>query len=540
MRAEASYDVVVVGSGFGGAVAALRLSQAGRRVLVLEQGRRWSKEEFPRTVGQSGRAFWQPGKSQGFLEYRAFRRMDVIQGVGVGGGSLHYFNVNTRAPARILDRWARPLGHDCLEPYYERALQMLGSRPFEAPVGRTTPARTLTFCKSVAASGLGEARLLDIAVHTGPERTNALGVVQEPCNYCGNCMLGCQVQAKSTLDINYIALAERMHGAVVWPLCKAELIRPADGKNAGYQVDFVRLHAGLPESEKRGSVYGRQVVVAAGALGSTELLLRSARARATLPKISDALGCGFSGNGDMLFAGAINTPLPVDPANGPSITAVVDCSTQDHAITIEDLGLPDPMLWFAEASLPPGRRRLVGYLRLVGRYVASSLGLAPRESRVSDEIGRLLRGGRTVHFLPFLGMGSDAADGRLFLHDGELDLDWDHAASRPMFDTMEKAMRRIALASGGEWSRSFLWRWPLRKLLTAHPLGGCAIGDSPETSVVNHACEVWGYPGLFVVDGAAIPSAVAVNPSLTIAAVAERATFWMLHGRDLTASQTTS
>jgi cholesterol oxidase len=536
MRAEASYDVVVVGSGFGGAVTALRLSQAGRRVLVLEQGRRWNKDEFPRTVGQSGRAFWQPGTSQGFLEYRAFRNMDVIQGVGVGGGSLHYFNVNTRASARVLDRWAPPLSRNCLEPYYDRALQVLGSKPLQAPMGRDTPARTLTFCEAVAKSGLGEARLLDIAVHTGPETTNAAGVKQEPCNYCGNCMLGCQVHAKSTLDLNYLGLAERMHGAAVWPLCKAELIRTADDKGAGYYVDFTRLDAAVPEADQHGSVYGRQVVVAAGALGSTELLLRSARSKRTLPKISAALGRGFSGNGDMLFAGAINTPMPVDPANGPSITAIVDCSTEDHAISIEDLGLPDPMLWFAEASLPPGRRRLLGYLRLVGRYVASSLGLAPRGSRVSDEIGRLLRGGRTVHFLPFLGMGSDAADGRLFLSEDALDLDWSHGASQPMFDAMEKAMQRIALATGGEWSRSFLWRWPVRKLLTAHPLGGCTIGDNPDTSVVNHACEVWSYPDLFVVDGAAIPSALAVNPSLTIAAVAERAAFWMLHGRDLAAT----
>lgn len=537
MRAEASYDVVVVGSGFGGAVTALRLAQAGRRVLVLEQGRRWNKDEFPRTVGQSGRAFWQPGTSQGFLEYRAFRNMDVIQGVGVGGGSLHYFNVNTRASARVLDRWAPPLSRERLEPYYDRALQVLGSKPFEAPAGRTTPARTTTFCKAAADSGLGEARLLDIAVHTGPETTNAAGVKQEPCNYCGNCMLGCQVHAKSTLDITYIGLAERMHGATVWPLCKADLIRPADDQGAGYYVDFVRLDAGISEADQRGSVYGRQVIVAAGTLGSNELLLRSARAKQTLPKISEALGRGFSGNGDMLFAGAINTPMPVDPANGPSITAIVDCSTEEHAISVEDLGLPDPMLWFAEASLPPGRRRILGYLRLVGRYLASSLGLSPRGSRVSDEIGRLLRGGRTVHFLPFLGMGSDAADGRLFLSDGELDLDWSHSASRPMFDAMEKAMRRIALATGGEWSRSFLWRWPVRKLLTAHPLGGCIIGEDPETSVVNHACEVWRYPGLFVVDGAAIPSALAVNPSLTIAAVAERAAFWMLHARDLTPTE---
>jgi len=129
-------------------------------------------------------------------------------------------------------------------------------------------------------------------------------------------------------------------------------------------------------------------------------------------------------------------------------------------------------------------------------------------------------------------MGTDAGDGRLFLRGGALDLEWSHRASRPMFRAMEKAMRRIARATGGRWTRSFLWRWPTRKLLTAHPLGGCVIGERPADSVVNHACEVWGYPGLYVTDGAAIPSALSVNPSLTITAVAERAAQWMVHGRE--------
>lgn len=182
--------------------------------------------------------------------------------------------------------------------------------------------------------------------------------------------------------------------------------------------------------------------------------------------------------------------------------------------------------------MPPGPGRVLETLRLLGRYIARSLGLSARRSRVSDEIGKLLRGGRTVHFLPFLGMGSDAADGRLYLKGGELDLAWSHTRSRAMFRVMEDSMRKIAQAAGGDWRPSFLWRWPARKLLTAHPLGGCVIGDNAASSVVNHACEVWNYPGLYVTDGAAIPSALAVNPSLTIAAVAERAAFWMLHGRD--------
>jgi cholesterol oxidase len=297
-------------------------------------------------------------------------------------------------------------------------------------------------------------------------------------------------------------------------------------------VDFERLDPGVPPGERKGRVHGGKVVVAAGTLGSAELLLRSARMHETLPKIGPALGSRYSGNGDMLFAGAVETPTAVDPAQGPSITAIVDCSTSEYAITVEDLGLADPLLWFAEAALPPGLGRLKASLRLLGRYVASSLGLAPRGSRISDGIGGLLRGGRTVHMLPFLGMGEDAADGRLYLSNGALNLDWRHAKSRAMFGVMEGSMRRLAEATGGRWSRSFLWRWPARKLLTAHPLGGCVMGDDARVSVVNHACEVWGYPGLYVTDGSAIPSALAVNPSLTIAAVAERAAHWILFGRD--------
>jgi cholesterol oxidase len=532
MTTQGSYDVVVVGSGFGGAAVALRLSEAGQRVLVLEQGRRWAKEEFPRTVGQTGQAFWRPGAPQGFLEYRSFRNMDVIQGVGVGGGSLHYFNVNVRAPARVLQRWPKPLSRQTLEPYYELALEQLGSRPLSPPQGRAMPPRTEAFMEAARKSKLGEVELLDIAVHTGPRRLNAAGIEQEPCTYCGNCMLGCQVHAKSTLDLNYLALAEHRQGAAIWPLCRAECIRPAEDRGTGYYVDFERLAAGVPPGERKGRVHGGKVVVAAGTLGSAELLLRSARVHKTLSKIGPALGSRYSGNGDMLFAGAIETPMAVDPAQGPSITAMVDCSTPEHAITVEDLGLADPLLWFTEAALPPSSGRLMAYLRLLGRYVKSSLGLEPRASRISDGIGELLRGGRTVHFLPFLGMGSDAADGRLYLSGGELDLEWSHHRSRAMFDAMERSMRGLAEATGGKWSRSFLWRWPVRKLLTAHPLGGGVMGDDAESSVGNHACEVWSYPGLYVTDGGAIPSALAVNPSLTIAAVAERAAHWMLHGRD--------
>jgi len=148
--------------------------------------------------------------------------------------------------------------------------------------------------------------------------------------------------------------------------------------------------------------------------------------------------------------------------------------------------------------------------------------------------GALLFGGSFVpHLLPYLGMGTDAADGRFGLDErGRLKLDWDPTASKPMFDEMEAAMRRISGALGGDFMRSPPWRPPFRRLLTAHPLGGCVMSDSPGQGVVDHRGEVWGHPGLYVTDAAVIPGPLAVNPSLTIAALAERAAHWMVHGSE--------
>ena len=531
---RSSYDAVVIGSGFGGAITAFRLAQAGQRVAILEQGRRWAPDEFPRTVGQTGQAFWEDtARRSGFLEYRAFKNIDVIQGVGVGGGSLHYFNVGLRAPARVLARWPRPLGRDQLDPYYELVEARLESQPLVPPPGRALPARTQAFLSAARGARPGAHPVLaNIAVHAAGERRNRAGVAQAACTYCGNCMLGCQVQAKNTLDITYIAEAEQRHGVEVFPLHRVDAIRPAHGRSEGYDVEFGVTSVDRRATGESGTVHGKRVVIAAGALGSTELLLRCRDRLRSLPRLGPLLGRRFSGNGDFLFAGAMGTREPIDPARGPSITAVVDCSTDDHSIHIEDLGYPDPMLWFLEGALPPGPGRLVALGKLLVRYLQSSLGLGNGDSRVSDGIAGLLRGGRTNHFLPYLGMGSDAGDGQIVLRDHGIDLRWSHRASRAMFREMEAAMRRISEQTGGTYVTSFLWRWPWRKLVTAHPLGGCVMGETEADGVVNHFGEVWGYPGLFVTDGASIPSALSVNPSLTIGAVAERAASFILHGRE--------
>lgn len=530
------YDVVVIGSGFGGAVTAARLAQAGRSVCLLERGRRWDKREFPRSIGQAKHAMWRDHESYGFLEYKVFRRMDVIQGAGVGGGSLHYFNVHLRAPSSILERseWPARIKRATMEPYYDLAQDMLDSRPLEPRLPRyPLPKRTQAFAVAAAAAGRTAERV-PIAVYTGPPAPNRhSGVLQEPCDYAGDCLLGCRTHSKNTLDLTYLALAESKHGLEIRPLHRANYLEPA---TSGYRVHFTRLDPDQPGRGEPGSIEARQVVVSAGSLGSTQLLLESRDRHRTLPNLPAALGRRFSGNGDMLFAGVLGADRAIEPGDGPSITIGADFSRpgSKHRIYIEDLGFPNPFLWLLEGTLPSASRSL-GLVRAAGSYLGAALGLHRKDhSRIGFESDNLFAGNRTERFLPFLGMGTDAGDGVLSLDErGDIDLAWDPAASMEMFREMELGFQELSRGIGGHYLPSLLWHWPFRRLLTAHPLGGCAMSDRSEDGVVNDRGEVWGHPGLFVVDGAIIPGPLSVNPSMTITALSERAAQWMIHGKEL-------
>lgn len=536
LAVRGTYDVIVIGSGFGGAVAACRLAQAGRSVAVLERGRRWRGSDFPRAIGQvAGEAFWSEGRSHGFLEYLAFRNVDVIQGAGVGGGSLHYFNVNLRAAASVFEarRWPAEIDRRTLDPYYELALGMLESRELSPPPARTAlPERTTAFTEAARRAGY-DTELVPLAVFTGPPGTHPdTGLARNPCTYCGNCLFGCDAGAKSTLDRNYLALAETRYGAEILPLHVAESIAPVAG---GYEVRFRRLPEDPAGPPVGGSVHGTHVVVAAGALGSTDLLLRCRDRTGTLPALSGALGTGFSLNGELLLARVHDAARRCDPGIGPPITARATASTPDGLVTVEDLGLPDSLLWYLEGALPSRLGRSGRLLRLALSYLARALGAESGVPGRAVELDALVDGGRTAHTIPYLGMGTDSSDGRMRLDGDDLEIDWDVRRNRPLYRQLERAMGAISEAAGGRYAASPLYRWPFRRVATAHPLGGCSMGDDPATAVVDDRGEVWGYPGLYVVDGSIVPTALAVNPSLTIAALAERSAFWMVHGRELTA-----
>jgi cholesterol oxidase len=528
-----SYDYVVIGSGFGGSIAACRLAQAGRSVCLLERGRRWARTSFPRTPTQiAGRAFWDVSARQfGLIDYRAFPGMQVIQGSGVGGGSLHYFNVHLRAPASIFEdpRWPEDVDLETLEPYYRLAHDMLDAAPLSPPDGRELPSRTQVFRDACRAAGR-EPELVSIAVYTGPGRRNPHGgASQLPCDYSGNCGIGCATHAKNTLDLNYLALAE-LHGAIVRPLHQVEVIEPLRG--GGFKVGFTRLEPEDPAADEPGSLRGGHVVVAAGTLGSNELLLRCRDLHGTLGELSPALGRGFSGNGDLLLSGA-EMSCDVDASSGPSITAGVEWPTSTQEAYVEDLGLPDPMLWLIEGMLA-NENPLGNALRLTELLLLDRARIQGATGRIANEREQLLGGGRTRRFLPYLGMCEDAADGQFVLDgDGRLDLRWESRASERNLLELEDAMRQLSEALGGVYVPSPLWALGDRELLTAHPLGGCAMATHAEDGVVDSFGAVHGYPGLFVLDGSIVPTALTRNPTATISALAERAVFHMIHGREM-------
>lgn len=515
-----SYDVVVIGSGFGGAINACRLAEAGRSVCILERGKRWGKKDFPRTTGQVARSFWN-FKDYGLLDYRAFQNIDVIQASGVGGGSLVYFNVHIRTPKEIFEnpRWPEGVKRDVLDPYYDKAREMLEAKPLVPPDGYDLPNRTQAFMNAAASAGR-KAELMEICVYTGPEKINRQGIVQDGCVYCGNCMLGCHVHAKNTLDLNYIPLAEK-NGAEVYPLHLVEKIEPLEAvESNGYRVHFRHFDSEHGGDSETGSVVGKKVVISAGALGSTEILLRCRDLHRTLPKLSPALGTKFSGNGDFLLAGTFESNQEVDPGWGPSITAAVDYSTEKNKILIQDLGFPDPFFWYLESALPVPSR-LKNLKLFFKKYLQRTLGLS-QASAFTDGADKLFQGGVTPRFLPYLGMGTDAADGKMGLSGGNIEINWDSKRSREMFAEMEKALKELSRGIGGKYQTSLLWGWPFRKLLTAHPLGGCVMSDNKDEGVVNEYGEVWNYPNLYVSDGSIIPTALSVNPSATISALSER------------------
>lgn len=516
-----TFDVIIVGSGFGGAVTACRLAERGKKVLILERGRRWEPKDYPRESGDAW--IWdqdEPHRQNGWLDLRIMDDMTVAQGAGVGGGSLIYANVSVDPKPELFNHgWPDEITFEELTPYFERVGKMLNVQ--------TVPENQLTeryklMREAAEKTGYGDRfRPLPLAVTFDPEWnydlddkfhekhsksfTNEHGRTQGTCIHLGNCDLGCDVKARNTLDLNYLAVAEN-HGAEIRPL---HMVRYLEPHGVGYRVHYHRLEGGrrIPGSETAA-----MVILAAGSLGSTETLLRCRDQYKSLPGLSDFLGRNWSSNGDFLTP-AFHDDRRVSPTQGPTITGAIDFldgSVQDQQFFIEDGGFPD----------------------LLGNYLGEKLDAKPkgRKARIILRALREVVRGRDPlsNVMPWFSQGIDAADGRLYLGRywyapwrRKLKLDWDIDRSKALIEAIIAMHKKLAEATGGKPWVPPTWTL-LKNLVTPHPLGGCNMGTTPANGVVNHRGQVFGYSNLYVADGAIVPEAVGLNPSKTIAALAER------------------
>ncbi len=501
---EARFDVIVVGSGFGGAVAVARLAQAGRRVAVIERGRRWTAGDFPRDASSLDRR-WLWETSRGLYDVRWLEHMISVQGAGYGGGSLIYANVFARPPAEVFDSdW--PDGYDraSLDPYFDLAGHMLEVAPVASdPATGAVPSRTelmetLALKLSRTSRTVRPQLAVRFADHTGPI-VNLHGREQRGCTFVGECVLGCNIGAKNTLDYNYLAVAED-HGAAVHTDRMVQAVRAGSG---GYSV--VTTHA---ETGSAAVFTAPTVIVAAGAVGTTELLLRSRDLDGGLPLLSRRLGEGFSGNGDYL-AFLRGHRLPKRVERGPTITTS----------TIVDFDLRGKQVWFQAQD--------GGYPRVLADLVANIDPLRDPRARVRAVVVAALAGVDRALPAPrpitsLLLMGRDTADGRLTLdHNNEARVQWSNKLNRALYRSEGQVARLIGRTLGLRASPSPAWRF-LRQAITVHNLGGVRFGASTDDGVIDPDGEVFGYPGLYVMDGSVLPRATGVNPSATIAAVAER------------------
>lgn len=543
-------DAVVIGSGFGGSVAAYRLAQAGRSTVVLERGQAYPPGSFARTPYEMKANFWEPKDNlYGLFEVRSFRKLEAIAAAGLGGGSLIYANVLLRKDERWFvhddpipgggyENW--PISRADLDPHYDAVEAMLTPQPSPYP----HIAKTVALHDAAASLGL-EAFAPPLAISFGggqdgpspkqllptPEYGNLHGLPRLSCRLCGECDIGCNDGAKNTMDHTYLSAA-KFHGAHIRTLAEAVSITPLSP--CGYEVRYLQRSATADETGARTATMRRlrcdTLVLGAGALGSTELLLRN---RVRLPALGPALGTRFCGNGDLitfLMQAKVDTESGgtrlIDGSYGPVITSAIRMpdrvdgdGIRGRGYYVQEAGFPEFINWLIEAS--QAQRSLARGAGVAWELLRRRLA-GRNESNLSAEVAKLVGEGRIgSSSLPLLGMGRDVPDGVVRLRDGSLDVDWRLSSSRRYFADLRRTMRLLGDALHADFHDNPLWF--TRRVITVHQLGGLPMGRHPAEGVVDSWGESFGHRGLYVLDGAAMPGPVGPNPALTIAAWADRA-----------------
>ena len=514
------YDVLVIGSGFGGSVTALRLTEKGYRVGVLEAGRRFTADTLPRNSWQLRDFIWAPKLGlTGIQRIHLLKDCLILAGAGVGGGSLNYANTLYEPLQPFYDdpQWAHITDwRDELAPHYAQAKQMLGVV--------TNPTLTPSDLEMQRLAGqFGKAdtfHLAPVGVFFGRDGTQEPGrTVPDPyfggagpertgCIQCGECMTGCRHGAKNTLTTNYLALAESA-GAQVHPLTTVTGVRPLDG--GGFAVDSVRTGSWLGRRTARVHT-ADQVVFAAGTY-NTQKLLHQLRAT-TLPDITPRLGHLTRTNSEAILG--VRTAHPAyDYTAGVAITSSWHPDESTHIEPVR-YGKGSNAMGLLNTLLTDGgtrRQRWLQFLLALLRHPSRARMLVPR--KWSERVIILLVMQSLDNSITVLRRKTRLGRGRLTSTQGagEPNPTWIPAANR----AAEQLAENVGGLAGGTWGDL------LNIPMTAHFIGGCAIGDSPETGVIDAYHRLYGYEGLHVADGSALSANLGVNPSLTITAQAERA-----------------
>ena len=524
------YDVIVVGSGYGGGVTAARLARAGKSVCVLERGREFVTGEFPgrfpdlRREMQVEAKGWSLGVPSALYDVRVGEDIHVLVGCGLGGGSLVNAGVALRPDARVFADpvWPGQIRQDgTLNEGFERARRWL--RPNPAP-----RAREMTKFKALetASAALGVAPVVPEVVVSFEDTINAAGVAQPACTGCGDCCGGCNVGAKNTIALTYLPEA-RKHGAGIFTHAKVRHVAKADG--GGWQV-AVQMLDGQKGAPREMTIAADVVVLAAGTLGSTEILLRSATKGLA---VSDRLGQRFSANGDIIAFG-YGAKIPVGsvgvghPAKVEGMEIGAAVSGQIEIRDSDDLSCE---LTIQEGVVPSALAPMLPVL-----FVPNGRLLGALQSLVSGVYNGPFKSLQT-----FFAVSHDEAAGHLTLESDKLTLSWPGAMDQPVYGRVDAALSKLVTSVGGDYVKNPLAGTVMgHQPATAHPLGGAGMGTDRTTGVVDHKCRVFDagagtadtavHAGLYVIDGSVIPRSLGCNPLLTITALAERA---MIHyGRD--------
>jgi cholesterol oxidase len=541
------YDAIVIGSGFGGAVTAAKLTTNGKTVLLLEKGHRWRRPKWndatenlhlgaPMSNLVDSNGFPKPADADKWgnpqyvlrqstnLKYISFKspqtkvrsgglsedylgeHFGATVGRGYGGGSLIYSQIHLRAPSETFAEpgWTGlPFSRSSLNPYYAKVESTLLTF---SQTWNDVPKRASVVAHSMAKLGitceparLGNYRIATNADKGKPPIVNKFGRPIEPCNGCGFCTFGCTFNARQSLMLNYLAQAEDSGRYNLKTDAVAWAVEPITG---GYRVHWYNYRNGTWYYDD-----GKSVVLAAGAINSPELLLRSRDMYGMLPNLSAKVGYHVSGNGDAAFAAlfpALPDTFKAELYKGHIMSLVTYNWWRTKRFVIEDVGTAPVGL----AKFP--LRREGGD----GRYWG-------------PQIKALLKQHYAKNIVGIGGMGIDNPDGRVTIDStGNAQIDWTKPLvpgerTYELMQAIRAASAAIARAGGGELLHEKEWS-DNRRMLTVHPLGGNRMATSVDQGVVDPRGMVFNYPGVFVIDGSIMPGAIGVNPAITIAAIAEK------------------